>query len=132
MALLDWAFVGDGALGEDVGNLVPDSVFDLLLPHQELDHLDARATQAYLDGLADAGWTGDARLVRLGICASAVKYDWLTVRCLEMASADRHPDYGGEATVDANAGYAARAAGLSLCARWAREAELLARDLGLW
>jgi hypothetical protein len=133
VVLLDWAFVGDGALGEDVGNLIPDSVWDMLLPHQMLGDLEARATQAYLEGLAEAGWTGDERVVRLGICASAVKYDWLTVRSLEMASADQHPDYGGgEATADADARYAALAAGLSLCARWAREAERLARELGLW
>ncbi|WP_237555071.1 MULTISPECIES: aminoglycoside phosphotransferase family protein [unclassified Streptomyces] len=130
VTLLDWAFVGDGALGEDVGNLVPDSVFDLLLPHRLLDDLDARATRAYLAGLAEAGWTGDERLVRLGICASAVKYDWLTVRCLELASADQHLDYGGGSAVQADARYAARAAGLSLCVRWAREAEDLARELG--
>ncbi len=35
-ALVDWSFCGDGALGEDLANLVPDSVFDLLLPHDEL------------------------------------------------------------------------------------------------
>jgi hypothetical protein len=131
IALLDWAFVGDGALGEDVGNLVPDSVFDLLLPHQVLDELDTKLTAAYLRGLCDAGWHGDDRLVRLGICASAVKYDWLTVRCLEQARADRHLDYGGRGTVDADARFAARAAGLSLLARWVREAEELAASLRL-
>jgi hypothetical protein len=49
-----------------------------------------------------------------------------------MASADQHTDYGGDTVVDADARYAARAAGLSLCARWVREAEQLARDLGIW
>jgi hypothetical protein len=129
IVLLDWSFVGDGALGEDIGNLIPDSVFDVLLPHELLDELDERLTSAYLGGLRDAGWSGDERLVRLGICASAVKYDWLTVFCLEHASAAEHVDYGHGGTVDANARYAARAAGLALCARWAEEAEELARAL---
>lgn len=131
VVFLDWAFVGEGALGEDIGNLIPDSVFDLLLPHDLLGELDSRLTTAYLEGLREAGWNGDGRLVRLGICASAVKYDWLTAFCLEHAGADEHPDYGRDAGVDAAARYAARAAGLALCARWAREAEELAGTLGL-
>ena len=52
-------------------------------------------------------------MVRLGICASAVTYD-------------RHADYGGRTTVEADARFAALAAGLSLRARWSREAEHLA------
>jgi len=126
IVFLDWAFTGDGALGEDIGNLVPDSVFDLLLPHELLGELDERLTAAYLRGLRDAGRRGDEALVRLGIRASAVKYDWLTAYCLEHASADEHPAYGHGTTVDAHARYAARAAGLALCVRWADEAAGLA------
>jgi len=33
VVFLDWAFAGDGAIGEDIGNLIPDSVLDLLLQH---------------------------------------------------------------------------------------------------
>jgi len=131
VVFLDWAFVGDGALGEDVGNLVPDCVFDLLLPYGMLDELDTTLTAAYLRGLRDAGWRGDDRLVRLGICASAVKYDWLTARCLDQARAERQLDYGGHHPVDADARFAARAAGLGLLARWVREAEQLAASLRL-
>jgi thiamine kinase-like enzyme len=131
IVLLAWAFAGDGALGEDIGNLVPDSVFDLLFPHELLDELDARLTSGNVRGLRDAGWSGDQRLVRLGICASAVKYDWLTAHCLEQAGADEQLDYGHGRTVDAAARYAARAAGLALCARWTQEAEDLARALAM-
>jgi len=88
-------------------------------------------TSAYLEGLREAGWDGDARLVRLGICASGVKYEWLTAFCLEHARADEHLDYGRDTSVDAGERYAARAAGLALCASWAREAEILAAALGL-
>ena len=130
MVFVDWAFVGDGALGEDIGNLIPDAVYDLLVHHDLLDELDARLTDAYLEGLRDAGWEGDARVVRMGICASAVKYDWLTAFCLEHASADEHLDYGRDTAVDAGERYAARGAGLALCARWAQEAEELADALG--
>jgi hypothetical protein len=111
VVLLDWAFAGDGALGEDIGNLIPN----VLLPPEALDDLDARLTAAYLQGLREAEWTGDERLVRLAICASAVRYDFLTAYCLEHASAGEHLDY------------AEHAAALALCARWAEEAERLAR-----
>jgi hypothetical protein len=131
VVFLDWAFVGDGAIGEDIGNLIPDSVFDLLLPHDALHDLDVRLTAAYVGGLRAAGWRGDERVVRLGICASAVKYDWLTARTLADARADRHVDYGRRTTVDADARYRARAAGLHLCAAWVEEAGRLARALAI-
>jgi hypothetical protein len=131
IVLLDWAFTGDGALGEDIGNLIPDAVLDLLLPHTLLGTLDARLTAAYLRGLRDGGFAGDERVVRLGICASGVKYDWLTAHCLEHAAADAHADYGGGPPVDPNARYAARAAGLALVARWADEALSLAAEIGI-
>jgi hypothetical protein len=130
IVLLDWAFTGDGALGEDVGNLIPDSVLDLLFPHDALDELDGRLTRAYVRGLRNAGSDVDERIVRLGICASAVKYDWLTIYCLEHAGATAHADYGRASTVDAHARYAARAAALALCVRWADEAEQLADTVG--
>ena len=81
---------------------------------------------------AEAGPSSDVLaggVAHLGICASAVKYDWLTVYCLEHAGAARQPDYGRQGTVDADARYAARAAALGLCARWAEEADELARSL---
>ena len=130
VVLVDWAFTGDGALGEDIGNLIPDSVLDLLFPHEALDELDTRLTDAYVRGLRDAGLEADERVVRLGICASAIKYDWLTPFCLEHAGAVEHADYGRQGTVDAHARYAARAAALAMCVRWADEAEALANTVG--
>jgi Phosphotransferase enzyme family len=122
IAFLDWAFTGDGALGEDVGNLI----LNWLVPHDELVALDARLTAAYVVGLREAGWSGDEPLVRLGVCASAVKYDWLTPYCLERAGADEHLGYGGHELVDADVKFAEHATALALCAAWADEAERLA------
>ncbi|MFD1658790.1 hypothetical protein ACFSL4_11360 [Streptomyces caeni] len=79
--MFDWAFAGDGALGEDIGNCVPGSVIDLFVPAARLPGLAAAVYDAYLHGLRAGGWRGDERLVRLGVCASAVKYDWLTALC---------------------------------------------------
>ena len=57
---------GEGALGEDVANLVPDSVFDLFVPARKLASLDGEAFGGYLSGPQKAGWEGGERTVRLG------------------------------------------------------------------
>ena len=44
--VLDWAFLGLGALGEDIGNLIPDSVFDMFLPAQSLQLLETVVFEA--------------------------------------------------------------------------------------
>jgi hypothetical protein len=120
VGLIDWAFSGDGAIGEDIGNLIPDSVFDLQVAASELPVLEERLPRAYIAGLRGAGWSGDDRLVMLAIHASAVKYNWLAPRVIARALANTsHEGYGGE-TVDAAAMQAAKWAGLALVGRWAR------------
>lgn len=131
VVLLDWAFTGDGAVGEDAGNLVPDSFFDWPLRPGFAEHLPDLATEAYLEGLRAAGWSGDPRTAVLGIRASAVKYDWLMPWCLRAALDDSHRAYGSGEAVDPDVRCEARAAGLAICARWADEAVELADALGL-
>ncbi|KPI06722.1 hypothetical protein OK006_6265 [Actinobacteria bacterium OK006] len=53
----------------------PGSVWDLFLPAARLPEPAAAAYEAHVHGLRESGWRGDERLVRLGVCASAVKYD---------------------------------------------------------
>jgi len=130
--LVDWAFAGQAALGEDVGNLVPDSVFDLLVPSSRLPELATAITEAYVGGIADSEWDGDERLALLGMRASAVKYHWLAPLMLGQADREEHFDYGGVGTVDPHVRYAERAAGLEMLCDWADEARTLARSLDLW
>ena len=128
--LVDWAFVGDGALGEDVGNLVPDAVFDLFVPARDLPELDRVVFAGYLAGLREAGWDGDGRLVRLGMCASAIKYVWLPPLMLVRAGDATQLDYGGKATVDAARRYAERGRVFTFLLAWAQEARELTAALG--
>ena len=84
--LTDWAYAGLGALGEDLGNLVPDSVADLCLPVADLDRADELTWAAYAGALPPAV---DPRLARLGTCASsAVKFSWLAPRLVAIVDGD--------------------------------------------
>jgi len=72
---IDWANLGWGAVGEEVATMVMGN-----LAFNEVDWtLVAEFTtlmfESYLDGLRDAGWNGDPRMVRLGFtAAAAMKY----------------------------------------------------------
>lgn len=76
--LLDWAFAGEGALGEDIANLIVDSFADGLMDVARLPELAESVTDRYLEGLRDGGWPGSADAVRSAIAAcGAAKYSWL-------------------------------------------------------
>jgi hypothetical protein len=129
VALFDWAFVGDGTIGEDIGNLIPDAAFDHFLAAESLPILEAAMLDAYTAGLLDAGWSGDPRLVELGMSAAAVKYDWLTPAMLASASAPTHVRYGGTEEIDADYRFRERGIALLDNARRARRAMALANEL---
>jgi Phosphotransferase enzyme family len=92
---IDWAFVGIGAVGEDAGNLVPDSVFDGFLAPERIDELHDLVWTEYLAGLRDSGWPGEEPDARLGFCVgAALKYVWVRPR----VAAGRPLEGGPEAT----------------------------------
>jgi hypothetical protein len=128
--LIDWAFAGFGPVGTDPGNLVTDSSGDLLQPAAMLPELDEATTAAYREGMRDAGWRGDFRVARLGMCAMAAKWSWLVPHMLRLAAADEHAVYGDQA-VDSNELFAERAALLAYNATLADEARILATELGI-
>jgi hypothetical protein len=75
--LLDWSFTGEGALGEDLANLVIDSFADGLMDIARLPELAGAAVDGYLAGLRDGGWPGSADDARTAIHAcAAAKYSW--------------------------------------------------------
>ena len=76
--LVDWAYCGIGALGEDPGNFVPDTLLDGFAAAEEADELERAVWEGYRAGLAEAGWTGDERAVRFAFCATP----WLKFQSL--------------------------------------------------
>ncbi|HEX6676005.1 MAG TPA: aminoglycoside phosphotransferase [Actinomycetes bacterium] len=84
IVLLDWAFAGAGAVGEDVGNLIPDSVADGLIDPDLLPEIDQVVTAGYLAGLRAGGWRGRDAQVRHAIAVTgAAKYCWLAPLMLQ-------------------------------------------------
>jgi len=60
---LDWQGMGLGPAGE-VGNLLLTTLMTLEVPVSEAKALDNAIWEGYLQGLQEAGWTGDPRHVR--------------------------------------------------------------------
>jgi hypothetical protein len=69
--LIDWAFVGRAALGEELAPLTAGSGLFGGLPAEHMAAIDRVAFPAYLDGLRAAGWAGDPAHVRFAYCAAA-------------------------------------------------------------
>jgi hypothetical protein len=87
---IDWSFVGIGAIGEDAGNLVPDSVLDFHVDPARLTDLYDDVATGYAAGLRDAGWRGPDSVVRLGMAATiAAKYAWIAPAMLRAVLDER-------------------------------------------
>jgi hypothetical protein len=125
--LVDWAFAGDGAVGEDIGNHVPDAVNDLFWPADRIAELDQACFDAYLSGLREGGWRGPRDEVRLGLVASCVKYAWLLPLMLQQAASADHRAYHRPA--DSADLYRRRGLSLRHLVGWADEALALAGSL---
>lgn len=121
--LLDWAFAGEGAVGEDISNLILDSFTDGLMDPDLLPEIAEGCIDGYLKGLRDGGWSGseDAVRVAVGACGAA-KFSWFGPAVLgravsnDVGSSNYSQDESAEVVVK-------RVAGLvTLIADWARVA----------
>ncbi len=113
--LLDWAFVGPGAIGEDVANLTLDTFLDGLVDISLLDDVTAAVGDSYrrgLDGAVDEATIRHA--IRL---TGAAKYYWLAPRMIAMASRNSRVSYDVR---DHAAMFAGRAPVLEQVTRWAQ------------
>ena len=67
---VDWVFTGIASVGEEIANLLAASLIWFESDAAEARSLDEAVFSGYLNGLRDAGWQEDSRLVRLGYTAA--------------------------------------------------------------
>ncbi|MEU4238456.1 phosphotransferase [Actinoplanes sp. NPDC026619] len=116
-ALIDWAYTGPGAIGEDAANLALDTFLDGLIDITHLDEVLTTVTDAYAKGMA----TVDPTLVRRAVrTTGAAKYFWLAPRML-MYAAQPNPSKAAYDKRDLEAMFAGRAPVLTAITRWADE-----------
>lgn len=100
-AVIDWSFVGIGAIGEDAGNLVPDAALDFHVAPEQLPHLYDAVADGYAGGLRDAGWSGANGTVRLAMAATmGAKYAWVGP-ALVRSVGERRPTLNGRPIAEA-------------------------------
>lgn len=89
---VDWAFVGSGPIGTEVGQLVAMALVRGEMPPVATIDLTTQALDGYLEGLSEAGWRGDPGSVRFGAAALiALRWGLMLPHILAMAVDDsRH------------------------------------------
>jgi hypothetical protein len=63
---IDWGYMGTAPVGAELVALVAGSISFFEIPAERVKELDALCFEGYLQGLRDAGWKGDPKLVRTG------------------------------------------------------------------
>ena len=79
---VDWAMFGYGGVGEEIGITAALALAWLEVDGALARDLDRFIFDSYVEGLADAGWHGDLRLVRFGYAATAslaIGVGWATL-----------------------------------------------------
>jgi hypothetical protein len=71
-SMIDWAFVGNAAPGEEIAPLVAASLNFLDFDVAQAKALDQVVFEGYLEGLREAGWHGDPQAVRSTYAASSI------------------------------------------------------------
>jgi hypothetical protein len=130
---VDWGFCGPAPLGADLGDLVRSPAWFCDIEVDAIPAVEAAALAAYEDGLRDAGWVGDPRLVRLGyglhvaLRAATCIPGWASFMLGPERAASSEVLYGRpvEAILDAWVALEAR------CLDLADETRALARELRL-
>jgi len=99
---VDWAFAGPGAAGNDLGELVGNSMYFFDYDPYDVERLEAALLDGYLAGIADNRAEIDPRLVRLGYLISLsfwMEYlpGWTAFSLPPDSGANVQPKYGHSA-----------------------------------
>ena len=78
VVLIDWAWVGLSPLGVDLGMLTCATHFFFSARPEWLAAFDRTVFPAYLDGLRESGWDGDAREIRFVYATTAGVWSGVT------------------------------------------------------
>jgi len=77
LVLIDWQFMSISGIGEDLGKLFGVHLSLGVISPDEYISFQTSVFDAYIEGLRDKGWQGDARLARYGFCLStALRSVW--------------------------------------------------------
>lgn len=71
---IDWSYVGYGAIGAEMAILVIDTLIMGITSIDDIERFERFIIDRYIAGLVQAGWTGNADLVRLGYTSGAIYY----------------------------------------------------------
>jgi len=69
--LIDWAFAGTGAVGQEIAPLVEESLAFFDVEIEDVRELDVTVFHGYLQGMREAGWRGSPRMLRFGYAAAS-------------------------------------------------------------
>jgi hypothetical protein len=77
LVLIDWQFMSLSGIGEDLGKLYGVNLSLGIIPPDQYIRFQTSVYDAYLEGLREAGWRGNAQLARYGFCLSmALRSVW--------------------------------------------------------
>ena len=97
----DWEHAGRGPLGQDLSSLIFEAVQSERIRLDQLQVIETALFDAYLDGLREAGWSGDAAEIRFAYAASAA-LAW-GIRYGQFIQLARTPSFRTLATLAAHA-----------------------------
>lgn len=95
LAMLDWAFVGAGVLGEELAAFIGATLLLDYVPLADAEQLEQVAFAGYLAGLRAAGWLGDEGLIWGAYrCVMPLRYALMSLASMLRTAVD--PDHATE------------------------------------